>query len=290
MQPLQWMRSFEATARHGSETRAAEELGMTQATVSQHIKALETRVGLQLFERQARGMTLSGAGAELYLAVADGIGRIDAALENLGAKDGNRLHILSNASLAAVWLVPRLSDFTENRRDFRLRLTTALWETDAIGVRADVSLYLGPERSSGDVEIPGGDLVAVAAANRDVDGTMIRITGFEQAYNSFRRAQAGTGKSRAATSECDSFQAALELASNSAATAFAPRLLATGMVRSGRLRVLGPWEHHPKTAYWTRALNPRQGAVRDFQSWVVEQAETTLSQAPRSGTGRAAQP
>jgi len=60
--PLEWVRVFEAAARLGSFTAAAEELGLTQAAVSQRIRNLELRIGAQLFDRQARGVTLSTQG------------------------------------------------------------------------------------------------------------------------------------------------------------------------------------------------------------------------------------
>lgn len=53
--PLTWLRSFEASARHASFTRAADELNITQAAVSKQIKALESQLHCQLFKRHAHG-------------------------------------------------------------------------------------------------------------------------------------------------------------------------------------------------------------------------------------------
>lgn len=63
--PLAAVRAFEAAARHLNFTRAADELGMTQAAISYQIKILEDRVGAALFLRQARGVILSDVGARL---------------------------------------------------------------------------------------------------------------------------------------------------------------------------------------------------------------------------------
>ena len=60
--PLNWLRSFEAAARHLNFTQAAAELHMTQAAVSQQIKGLETKLGCALFIRLARGLELTDAG------------------------------------------------------------------------------------------------------------------------------------------------------------------------------------------------------------------------------------
>ena len=60
--PLEWIRAFEAAARLGSFTAAAEECGLTQSAISQRIGHLEARLGAQLFIRQARQITLTSEG------------------------------------------------------------------------------------------------------------------------------------------------------------------------------------------------------------------------------------
>src|SRR5687767_14086269 len=63
--PLLAIRAYEAAARHGSFTRAAEELAMTQAGVSYQVRLLEDRVGAPLFVRRARDVVLTDAGRRL---------------------------------------------------------------------------------------------------------------------------------------------------------------------------------------------------------------------------------
>ncbi|MEM6498530.1 MAG: LysR family transcriptional regulator, partial [Pseudomonadota bacterium] len=60
--PLTWFRAFEAAARYLNFTTAADELGLTQSAVSQHVRALEERFGTQLFERKPRGLALTDDG------------------------------------------------------------------------------------------------------------------------------------------------------------------------------------------------------------------------------------
>ena len=69
--PLSAIRAFEAAARHASFTRAAEELGMTQAAVSYQIKVLEERVGVPLFLRRPRQVVLTEAGRSLAPAITE---------------------------------------------------------------------------------------------------------------------------------------------------------------------------------------------------------------------------
>ena len=76
------IRCFEAAARHLSFTRAAEELGMTQAAVSYQIKLLEERVGGPLFLRGPRGVTLTDTGRRLAPAVSDAFASLRAAFQS----------------------------------------------------------------------------------------------------------------------------------------------------------------------------------------------------------------
>jgi len=77
--PLTWFRAFEAAARNLSFTAAADEIGMTQSAVSQHVKALESRLGVALFIRKARGLALTDDGRKLIPQVASALGTLTAA-------------------------------------------------------------------------------------------------------------------------------------------------------------------------------------------------------------------
>src|SRR5215467_434811 len=91
--PLSAIRAFEAAARHGSFTKAAEELGMTQAAVSYQVKLLEDRVGAPLFLRQPRRVVLSEAGKRLAPAVAEAFQRLNAAFASLRETDESVLSV-----------------------------------------------------------------------------------------------------------------------------------------------------------------------------------------------------
>src|SRR3546814_10876035 len=81
--PLAAIRCFEAAARLQSFTRAAEELGMTQAAVSLQIKHLEERLGAKLFLRGARGVTLTEIGRRVAPAVTEAFAGLRAAFADL---------------------------------------------------------------------------------------------------------------------------------------------------------------------------------------------------------------
>jgi LysR family glycine cleavage system transcriptional activator len=109
--PLAAIRAFEAAARHLSFTRAAEELGMTQAAVSYQIRMLEERLGAPLFVRLARHVELTATGRELAPAVGDAFAQLRTAFEAVGRLQDRRLTLSVLPTVAAHWLVPRLGRF-----------------------------------------------------------------------------------------------------------------------------------------------------------------------------------
>lgn len=112
--PLTALRTFEAAARHLSFTRAAEELCVTQTAVSHQVKQLEEHLGLTLFRRGPRHLTLTEDGQAWAREMRDVFGRLAEANRRLRARARNPRPVLAVTvipSFAARWLVPRLGRF-----------------------------------------------------------------------------------------------------------------------------------------------------------------------------------
>jgi len=120
--PLTAVRAFEAAARHQSFTRAAAELGMTQAAVSYQVKLLEDRVGTALFHRLPRKVELTEAGRRLAPAVADAFQNLHLAFAALRETDDAVLKITAVHTFATNWLVPRLGGFQSRHADIAVRI------------------------------------------------------------------------------------------------------------------------------------------------------------------------
>ena len=143
--PLPALHAFEAAARHASFTRAAAELGLTQAAVSYHIRRLEERLGTPLFTRHGRGLALTDTGVRLASEVVDAFGRLRAAV---GVETDSASHILSVASVptfATHWLAPRLGAFQAAHPDIAVRLATSIEMGDRVDdqLTADVEIRSG---------------------------------------------------------------------------------------------------------------------------------------------------
>lgn len=123
--PLSALRAFEAAARHLSFTRAATELGVTQAAISHQVKLLEDQLGQPLFRRLTRRLLLTDAGQTLWPGVRDGFDRLAQAVQKVQAsRDGGVLTLSLTVSFAARWLVPRLGTFLKAHPEIDVKLTT----------------------------------------------------------------------------------------------------------------------------------------------------------------------
>lgn len=138
------IRSFEAAARHLSFKHAAEELHVTQSAVSHQIRLLEEFLGVRLFHRGSRGVTLTGNGA-IYL------GRISLVLDQLsaatryvrGTEPAGPLYLCTSPAFASRWLVPRLNDFNRRHPEIELHVSTSLQPADFAEDGVDVDIRFG---------------------------------------------------------------------------------------------------------------------------------------------------
>lgn len=122
--PLATLRSFEATARLGSVTKAAEELGRTHGAVSRQLRALQETLGFPLFEKAGTGLRANGSGLALLRAVGGAFDDLEREWERLRSEArGPALHVACSATFAMRWMVPRLPDFYRMHPDMRLRLS-----------------------------------------------------------------------------------------------------------------------------------------------------------------------
>lgn len=122
--PLFSLKAFEATARLGSVTRAAEELGRTHGAVSRQIRALQEHAGAPLFNKAGTGLRLSRQGEELLPAVAQALDQLEKAwLRVLDEARAPSVHVACSATFAMRWLVPHLASFYRRHPGMRVRLS-----------------------------------------------------------------------------------------------------------------------------------------------------------------------
>lgn len=123
--PLNAVRAFEAAARHGNFTRAADELSVTQGAVSHQVRSLEDWFGFPLFERHKREVRLTQKG-EIYLGFVRGmLNELHTVTQMVRGKTTEEsLCISAPESFAVNWLVKRLGLFASEHPELEVRLTS----------------------------------------------------------------------------------------------------------------------------------------------------------------------
>jgi LysR family transcriptional regulator, glycine cleavage system transcriptional activator len=178
--PLNALRVFEAVARLGSFTRAAEELFITQSAVSHQVKALEDWMGEALFDRTRRLPKLLPKAQALAQVLASAFRDIDSACRRLRASDTDKqLVVAVIPSVATCWLIPRLAEFRGQHPDIGFRIVYAIHghEPDDEGV--DLTIVYAAEKRLG------------ANITPFLDGTAAPVcsTSFAARYESTANAQ-----------------------------------------------------------------------------------------------------
>jgi len=141
--PLSAVRVFEAAARLLSFTRAAEELGMTQAAVSWQVKALEKRLDQPLFRRLPREVALTPAGERLARAATEAMTALRSAVSDLTDSGAGVLSITVLQTFATQWLAPRLGAFQVDHPEIAVRLDSSQRLVDLMREEFDVGLRGG---------------------------------------------------------------------------------------------------------------------------------------------------
>lgn len=142
--PPNWLLAFEASARHLSFTGAARELNVTQAAVSQKVKALEHQLGHPLFHRLPQSLKLTITGEAYLPAVREGFLRLaQGTQEVFGSTVSKRLVIRTGATFAATWLGQNLPRFQLLHPEIPLRIVTAVWPNDHDWDNVDIDIRFG---------------------------------------------------------------------------------------------------------------------------------------------------
>jgi DNA-binding transcriptional LysR family regulator len=136
---------FEAAARAGNFTRAGRALGITQAAVSYSVRALETDLGVALFDRRGREVVLTPPGRVLYREVSTGFGNIRRAIAGIRETAGRSGVALSvSSAFATFWLLPRLPAFRVQCPDIDLQVRAVDRDTDVSAEGVALGVRYGP--------------------------------------------------------------------------------------------------------------------------------------------------
>lgn len=141
---LNGLQAFEATARHLSFAKAAEELALTPSAVSYQVRTLEDRLGVGLFKRLNRAILLTEEGEILFPDLREAFARMRNAVDRLSADTPENVLVVSTGpSFAAKWLAPRLFSFMDEYPEIEVRISANLKLVDFHRDGIDVGIRFG---------------------------------------------------------------------------------------------------------------------------------------------------
>ncbi|NRA53612.1 MAG: transcriptional regulator GcvA [Gammaproteobacteria bacterium] len=287
--PLNWIRSFEAAARHLSFTHAAVELNLTQAAVSQQVKGLESQLGTTLFKRLPRGLELTNSGAAYLPAVHESIDRLLVATEEIfGQERSNLLTIKVNMVFFMNWLAPKIANFRALHPEINLRITSNIWVDDqesSADCDLDIRYGKGKWRALLADRLTWDELFPVCSPQylkthgsldspKDlVNHTLLHVIGYEEGWGHWLSKTKHENLKIAQGFQLDTLVTALEMAALGEGLALARTSLVTDMLESGRL--VAPFEQRVVTdeafylVYASSQL--RHPHAETFRNWLLQQ-------------------
>ena len=286
--PLNWLRAFEAAARHLSFTQAAAELNVTQSAVSQHVRSLEAFLGRELFIRRTRALHLTEAGANYLPTIREAFGLLASGTRAFrGGDRGRSLLVQCNLAFSVFWLAPRLAGLLEAHPWLLLNLTTPIWDPERSARSAEMEIRYGRPGEMSDAAVrlaydryypvcrPGyteGDSDWAQSPLFDCSGVMENWETWLASQG--RRMPAGKQIHLGST-----YVVSVQAALHGAGLAMAHDTVASDLLDSGAL--VRPCAHAvPMSAAYFLTAPPRHGetpASRAFVRWILDETA-------RSGT------
>lgn len=289
--PLSSLRFFEAAGRHLSFKRAAAELHVTPSAVSHGIVALEQAVGVTLFVRGPRTLSLTPEGAEYLPYVSEALSLIAVGTQRLPHHQGRRSIAVSCApTVASRWLLPRLHAFNSQWPEISVTVDTS---RRPVGFPADgfdfaIRMSRTPVAGLAWTRLFGEQLVPVCSLAyretlRDAGGaidlrraTLIHATPASEEWAAWLERTGTTGVDPSGGLRVDTIQLAFEAAAMGLGVALGRRPLVDSDLATGALVALGPEPIVAESAYWlvsSEAADRRPDLV-GFKRWVIEAAAT----------------
>ena len=279
--PVAALRAFEAAARHGQLTAAAEELAVTHGAISRHVSHLEAFIGTQLFEGARNRPKLTAEGRVFGFALTAAFDQIEDALRIIAKGDDSILDVACLSTFAMRWLIPRLHDFAAKYPRYDVRLAT---DDRPPRTQIDVQILV----VSPDDPIPDncsllfqehlGLIVAPSVAKEDLSclrADAVKLPRLEtrtrpRVWHEWSRLTSQDGQDTApVTRTFDHYHLTIEAALNGLGAAIVPWHLVAGDVACGRLTA--PYGFlHSDYRYVVKVEQPGRRKTEHFVKWLKE--------------------
>lgn len=293
--PLNALRAFEASARHRNFTKAAIELNVTQAAVSHQVKALESQLGVVLFERLPRGLMLTQEGESLLPTLRDAFDRIAGSMQRFeSGRYREVIKVGAVGTFAVGWLMSRLTRFNERHPSIDIRLSTNNNRVDMAAEGLDLSIRFGTGAWHGlaadhILETPFSPLCTPAASRRLrepshlLQETLLRSYRADEWTSWFAAAGLGEPPRHRSSVVFDSSLAMVEAVLQGAGIALAPPTMFERQIGAGA--IVQPFPTAVALgSYWLThsQARPMTEAMEAFRDWLTAEARGMTMGGPAS--------
>jgi DNA-binding transcriptional LysR family regulator len=280
--PLTALRAFEAFARRGRMTLAADELFVTHGAVSRQIRSLEEAIGLQLTEGPRHRLKLTDAGERLAAALSGAFDQVEAALTGLRTDAHVELRLSCVGTLAIRWLIPRLSAFHARHPQVRVKVTESYAAVDFARERFDAAIRIAETAPVAGAEAVvflenfHGPVVAphlVGPGPTGLEGLTRLTTGTRQTAWAEWELHAGvTLPTPPETQEFEHIFYTLEAAAAGLGVGLSPWVYVAGDIAAGRLAAPLGFAPTPSKFWLLTPAGPPRPGVPEFTAWLIEEA------------------
>lgn len=283
--PLNWLRAFEAAARHLSFTLAARELNLTQSAVSQHVRNLESWLGHDLFARKTRALSLTEAGANYLPVVREAFDVLANGTRAFAGNDrGSVLHLNCNMAFATWWLAPRIASLHAAAPWLKINIQTATWGFTKEPGNSDMEIRFGrSEDMSANAERILKESVTPVCAPNYADGNpdwrrhaLWDCAGSMSGWHAWVESQGNKIPDTQSINLASTFVVSLTIAASGQGLALAHHFMIQGIRRTSPL--IEPWPHRLPIveAYFLSPPSPHAEtpATRMFTEWLNSELES----------------
>ncbi|WP_414473394.1 LysR family transcriptional regulator [Microvirga sp. M2] len=285
---LNALAAFEAAARLGRMTLAAEELSVTHGAVSKQVRNLEEILGVRLFEGPKNSLRVTDAGRTLLSNLTVGLDHIEAGVRAVADEENGALDVSCTGTFSMRWLIPRLHRFQDRYPGVEVRLSASYAPVDFARERYEIAVRLADFPLPPEVPLTTlfpeyvGPVLSPALAKRlhlkdpqDLEGAPIlhTVTRRSAWHDWFDRA-GWLRSSNLAGTDYEHFYYMLEAATAGLGVCIAPWQLVIDDIRAQRL--LAPFGFIPSGMNYVAVQRPRQNRkAQAFCSWLAEEASRT---------------
>jgi LysR family glycine cleavage system transcriptional activator len=280
--------AFEAVARLGSFTAAAQELALTQGAVSRQIGLLEEQFGCRLFDRDSRNVRLSAAGEIYAEAVRAALGQLrDAALGLMSNRHSGMLNLAILPTFGTRWLMPLIPDFVAKNPDITINFVTRIGRFDFARERLDAAIHHGlPDWPDADSTLLMRETVMPVVspeflASRDIT-TAADISRLSLLHMATRPGawsewfeQQGLSAPTGPGMQFEQFGTVAQACMAGLGVALLPQVLISGELQRGQLVPAPGQPMQSRSAYYLVVPHDKRGhpPVVSFRDWLLGQVE-----------------